>query len=298
MGNTSKMTNIQKRKRLQALFERGDYVRFDATGVLPKEAEDTEDTIKIWVGPPSPLQREMAIREAQAARSRAMLQARNDSESSQYLNARSFISNLALEELVEYVMDLDDSARLTKARREVLLEPEWEDFNALRDAMRQFEEAGSPQDDPEFVDLLARDALFGDQVNEAFARLREADQESLMLQPRAELEKKALEKRVDQAGGIVFMKVYEDWMLYYGCRDDEDHTAQFFEDVDDLKSMPEQVQDALAARLADFVNEAAEAKNSPRAASGSTSSVPSDAPETSAPSGPEESNESTSVPGP
>lgn len=298
MGNTSKRTSIQKRKRLQALFERGGYVRFNDTGVVDKDAEEGPDDIKVWVGPPSPLQREMAIREAQAARSRAMLEARGDSNSSQYLNARAFLASLDQEQLADYVLDLDDADRMGRARREVLMEKEWEDFNALRDAMRQFEEAGSPQDDPEWEHLINRDRLFGDQVQEVFERLRDGDRESLMLQPRVELEKKALEKRVDQAGGTVFMKTYEDWMLYYACRDDEDHSQQFFEDLSDLKSMPDEVQDVLAHRLADFINEAAEAKNSPRAASGSASSVPSDAPETSEPSGPQESKELTTVPGP
>lgn len=296
MGNASKLTSIQKRKRLQALFERGDYVRFNDEGL--NSGDDTPDDIRIWVGPPSPLQREMAIREAQGARSRAMLEARSEENSSQYLNARAFLASLDMDALVDYVMDLDDADRYGRARREVLMEKEWDDFNSLRDAMRQYEEAGSPEDDPEWTALLARDKFFADQVQEVFDRLRAGDQEGLLLQPRDTLEKKALEKRVDQAGGTVFMKMYEDWMLFYACRDDEDHTQQFFEDVADLKSMPEQVQEALASRLADFINEAAEAKNSPRAASGSTSSVPSDAPETSAPSGPQASTESTNVPGP
>lgn len=296
MGNASKLTSIQKRKRLQALFDTGTYVRFNEAGV--NEGEETEDDIKIWVVPPSPLQREMSIREAQAARSRAMLEARDKEDSSQYLNARAFLAGLDNEALCDYVIDLDEADRLSKARREVLMEKEWEDFNSLRDAMRQFEESGASADDPEWVGLMSRDRLFGDQVEEVYERLKEGDKAGLMLQPRADLEKRALEKRIDQAGGIVFMKIYEDWMLYYACRDDDDHTQQFFEDVSDMKSMPEVVQNALSERLAAFINEATEAKNSPRAASGSTSSVPSDAPETSDPSSPQESTESVTVPGP
>lgn len=296
MGNSSKQTNIAKRKRLSALFERGDYVRFNQNGV--NTGDETPDDIKVWVGPPSPLQREMAIREAQAVRSRAMLEARNEAQSSQYLNARAFLANLDLDALVDYVIDLDDTDRYTKARREVLLEKEWEDFNALRDTMRQYEEAGSPENDPEWQHFIARDTLFGDQVQEVFERLRDGDREGLLLQSRGNLEKKALEKRIDSSGGTVFMKTYEDWMLFYACRDDEDRSVLFFESVDDMKSMPEEVQEALSESLAQHINEAAEAKNLPRAASGSTPSLPSSVPETSESSGPGESNESTTVPGP
>ena len=289
MGNASKLTSIQKRKRLQALFERGGYVRFNESGVLGKDDDDTDDVIKIWVGPPSPFQREMAIREAQASRSRAMLEARNKEDSSQYVNARAFLTGLPNEELADYVLDLDEAERMSKARREVLLEKEWEDFTSLRDAMRQFEEAGSPQDDPEWAPLMRRDREFGEAVQAQAQKLREAARESYTLMPRVEVEAKALEKRIDQAGSSVFMKTYEDWMLFYACRDDEDHNLQFFEDVNDLKSMPDEVQVALSECLALFINEAAEAKNSPRAASGSASSEPPADPETSPASSPQES---------
>jgi hypothetical protein len=291
MGNASKLTSIQKRKRLSALFERGGYVRFNSNGVLPPDAEETDEDVKVWVGPPSPFQREMAIREAQAARSRAMLEARNKEDSSQYVNARAFLSGLTNEDLADYVIDLDEAERMSRARRQVLMKKEWEDFNSLRDAMRQFEEAGSPQDDPDWALLMKRDQEFGEQVLAEAQVLRDGDRQGYALMPREPLEKKALEKRIDQAASAVFMKNYEDWMLYYACRDDEDHSVLFFEDVNDLKSMPDEVQTALSESLALYINEAAEAKNSPRAASGSASSEPPVEPETSEASGPQESSE-------
>jgi hypothetical protein len=289
MGNASKLTSIQKRKRLEALYARGEYVCFGPNGVKPKDAEPAEDDIRIWVGPPSPLQREMSIREATASRNRAVLNAKRNDADSFIVNASVFVAGLADEDLIEYILDLDDADRLSRARREVLLQKEWEDFNALRDAMRQFEEAGEPREDPEWAPLLERDQQFGQAVDAEYNTLREGDREGMKLIPRHEQEKRAIDKRVEQQGSALFMKTYEDSMLWYACRDDEDHSVLFFDAVPDLRSMPEEVQEALANMLATYINEAAEAKNSQAAGSGSPSSEPVKEPETSPVSSPDES---------
>lgn len=288
-----KLTRIDKRKRLEALFEIGDYVRFnrgpDGHPVINPDPP-ADDDMRIWVGPPSPLQREMAVRNAQASRARAMLDARDKEDSQDWLAVNGFIRGLSQEALLNYVLDLDESERVQEARRDVLREDEWDDFNALRDAMRQFEEAGSPLDDPEWKALLDRDVEFGRQVSERADELRIAAYEGYSLMPRVEVEKKAIDKRIDQAGSAAFMGTYEQNMLYYACRDDEDHGVLFFETIDEMKSIPEVIQDALADRLALFITEAAEAKNSQGAVSGSASSAPSAEPETSEASTPVGSN--------
>jgi hypothetical protein len=282
-----KLTRIDKRKRLEALFERGDYVRFNAdsngTPVVNPDPPSDED-MRVWVGPPTPLQREMAIREAQASRARAMLAARSKEDSQDWLTVNGFIQSLSWDALLDYVLDLDEADRVQEARRDVLKEDEWDDFNALRDSMRQFDEAGSPYDDPEWQGLITRDTAFGEQVATRADELRAAAREGYSLMPRVEVEKKALDKRIDQTGAAAFMSSYEEWMLFYSCRDDEDHSMLFFDTVAELKSQPEAVQDALANRLALFISETSEAKNSQGAVSGSTSSAPSDAAATSEPS--------------
>lgn len=287
MGNASKLTSIQKRKRLEALYARGGYIHFGPQGIKKPDEEPTPDDVAIWVGPPSPLQREMAIREATAARNRALLNAKRDNQDTLAINADLFITSLDEEGLLDYALSLDDGDRLARARRQVLLEKEWEDFNGLRDAMRQFEEAGSPEDDPEWSSLLERDRQFGEAVDKAYSTIAEGDREGFRLMPRDELIKRAVEKRIDHQGSALFMKTYEDQMLWYACRDDEDHSVLFFEDINDLRSMPEEVQEALAETLAKFINEASEAKNSLAAGSGSPSSGPANEPETSPASSPD-----------
>ena len=70
-------------------------------------------------------------------------------------------------------------------------------------------------------------------------------------------------------------------MLFYSCRDDEDHNELFFEDVKEMRSFPEELIRTLADSLSEFISQVAEAKNSPRAAPGSESAEPPVKPETS-----------------
>lgn len=264
MATKTKLTRIDKRKRLEALFDRGAYVRFNSDEgnrpVINPEVESESD-LRIWVAPPSPLQREMAVREAQAGRARVMIEARDEANSTTWLTIHNFVRGLSTDELITYIVDLDDSDYLTQARREVLLYPEWEDFNALRDAMRQYEESGANEDDEEWAPLLERDRVFGEQVMSRADELREDARAGYALMPREKLEENALEKRVEQAGSAAFMTQYEEWMLFYSCRDDEDHGALYFESLDDMKSLPVEVQGALAVRLTAFIQESSEAKN-------------------------------------
>lgn len=297
----SKQQRIEKRKRMDALFDRGQYIYFTGDGegrvLIRKSKDDADpDDLRIWVRPASPIQREMIVREAQAERARRILTAK-DPDSNDYVTTKGYVATLSFEALVDYVLELDESTRITEARRDVLKEKEWEDFNTLRDAMRQYDEAGAPSDDPEWKPLLERDAEFGRQVSAQAGVLRENASDATKLMPRERLEDRAWDKRIDQMGNAAFMESYEAWTLYFACRDDEDHATLFFDDVNDLKSQPQELQDALSDLLASFIQEAGEAKNSQAVESGSDSSTPPDEPETSEPSGPEDASESTTSPG-
>jgi hypothetical protein len=287
---SSRLTRIDKRKKLDALFDRGGYVRLnsDSQGrpIVDPEVESPNDVL-VWVGPPSPLQREMAIRDAQASRARAVLQARNDESSDTWATIRAFIASMSKEELIEFIIDLNETDYIAQARRDVLVEKQWEDFNQLRDAMRNYEDAGSPAGDPEWEPLLERNRDFADQVL-ARADVLEGDARGgYKFMPRANLEEKAVDLRIEQAASSAFMVAYEENMLFYSCRDDEDHKALYFDSVDDMKSQPQEMQDGLARKLASFITDAGEAKNLQGVVPGSTSSEPPASPETSESSTPE-----------
>lgn len=282
--------NIAARRKLADLYVKGAEVRFNQEGARrgPFEEPLGEDEVAVWVQPPDPLQREQALREAQAVRARTVLRAKNDPNSEERLNAQVFVSEMSNETLIDYILTLDSEERQREAMRDVLSKKEWEDFTDLQDAMRQFEEAGSPEDDPEFAPLIKRDMEFGDQVNKRFLELTEAAREVTERMPREKLEKRAIDRRVDMLASQSFMKAYERNMLFYACRDPEDRTELFFDKVDELISSHDQVYQELSDTLAAYIQDGAQAKNSSRAEPGSDSSVPPSEPGTTESSGPEE----------
>lgn len=259
-----KLTSIEKRRKLEALFDRGGLVTFnrddEGRPVINPETPSDDDQA-IWVGPPSPLQREMAVREAQAARARIMLDARDDPNSHTSVTIRNFVNSMKLDTVIDYILELDENEHFTQARRDVLQQKEWEDFNAFRDAMRQWEEAGSPQEGAEWEPLLERDRKFGTQILDRANEIRDDVRAGYSHMPLNIVQEKAIEKRIEQAGTAAFMTAYEEWVLYYACRDDEDHLQLFFDSPDDIKRLPEEIHGALAEKLRAYITDASEAKN-------------------------------------
>jgi len=313
MANKEKQkTNIQKRRRLSELYVRGAEARFNESGAAsfdPKKTvedeegnthpapivsdddfERTDDDVVIWVQPPSPLQREQALREAQAARSRALLNARRDDDSADAANTKAFVASMERETLIDYVLSSEEQERRERAQRDVLGRDEWEDFSSLQDAMRQWDEAGNPRTE-EWQPLIDKDIEFGRQVSDAAKYLRDSDREALTLMSRDELERKAFDKRIELLGSQAFISEYERQMIFFAARDDEDHSALFFEDIDDLMSQEDIVQSTISDTLSSFIEDPGEAKNSQRAASGSEESELPDEQETSEASTPETPNE-------
>lgn len=287
MGNRSR--NIAARRKLSDLYARGVHVRFSAEGAKkgPFDGPPSEEEVEVYVAPPSPLQREMALRDAQAVRSRAVLRAKRETDSEEHLTALAFISQMTPETLIEYVIQAEGDDREREAIRDVMGKDEWDDLASLQDAMRQYEEAGQPEDDPEYVALLQRDTEFGQQVRERLAELEASAREIFQMAGREALEKKAMERRAELLSGQVFMRSYERHMLFYGVRDPEDHQELFFENVEELAQQPEFVQEELSNVLAEFISDGGQAKNSLRVVSGSDSSAPPAEPETSEASTPE-----------
>lgn len=303
-------TNIEKRRRLSELYVKGREVRFNEQGVVDSpvsngkhqtlaqwgaahEGEDapeylwpSDDDIVIWVQPPDPLQREEAVRSSQAARARAMLAAK-DLDAEEGAGAEQFVSDLSDEQCIEYLLQYESRDLRSRAIQEVLEEGEWEDFTALQDSMREWEEEGFP-DGPEWDALIKRDREYGEQVRTRIQDMLNDLRESLKGLNAAELRKRSKKKYTDSLGNQAFMQKYEVQMLFRACRDDEDRRELFFENDEELLRQPEFVQIALADALAEFIKEPGEAKNSRRVVPGSPQLVPPVELETSEASTPEE----------
>jgi hypothetical protein len=284
-AKTRKTNNIEKRRRLSELYVKGKDVHFNEGGVVA-DGDEADDDIVVWVQPPDPFQREEAIRSAQAAKARARITAK-EPDSQTALEVEELLSELDESDLCEFLVDQMVGELRPRAIRDVLGREEWEDFTALQDSMREWEEAGYPETD-EWAPLIARDKAYGEQIQDRMKEIMDDTRESLKLLPEEEIKKRVRKRVIDQASNQAFMQAYEINMLYYSCRDDEDHSELFFENIEEIRSHEPVVQQGLADALSSFINDPAEAKNSPRVDPGSESSEPPAEPEISESSTPQE----------
>lgn len=295
---------IKAREKLSKLYRRGIEVRFgpgvDGPKVTYGDLADGgriadppgEDDVTVWVAPPSPLQREMALRDAQASRAKALLNAKRDTSSVDHLSVMVFVADMAEETLIDYLLLSDSDTRRQEAIRDVLGRPEWEDMTAFMDAMAQYEDEdgnfiGDDPEDPEYKALLEADVRYSNQVQETEAELINVARDALRQFGRPELERRAVEKRAEVVGSQAFMKEYERQMLFYSVREGDDHGVLVYSSAKELAEEDQEVQEAYGKALKNFIGDAGTAKNSLRAAPGSEQSEPPSQPETSAPSTPE-----------
>lgn len=293
---------IRARRRLSELFRTGVEIRFGGryglagaiapTGEGPFLNEDgaidppAPDEIAMWVQPPSPLHRDMALRDANAARSRASLAAK-ETDSAEYLQAREFVESMAEETLYDYVLIADMDKRQQEAVREILAEEEWADITELQDSLRIFEEEERPEDDPEVQLIRRREEELSKQVAKREHELWEAAIDVMRMRGLEHAQKQAIDRHVDLLASRAFMTEYERQMTFYSVRDPEDHGVIFFESARELAAQSDEILMLVQRALKPFISDGAEAKNSPRAESGSASSAPPSKPATSESSTPE-----------
>ena len=292
-------TTIRARRLLSDLFKQGIEVRFfkDEDGSMKGKigpfvdeydhrVPPDEMTVAMFVRPADPVQRDQAVRSAQAKRAASLVRAKRNKDSEEHLTIMAFLADMDDETLIDYVIIADTQSRMADAEREVLARKEWEDMLAYQDSMKIFDdlrgqgkadtfEGDNP--DPalakEYQTLMDLDDKYRAQVNERESQLNSAHREALRFLDRERIEQRALEKRAELVGSQAFMAEYEKQMLYFSVRDPDNIDKLFFEFPDELASQPQMVQDTINEALLPFIADAGEAKNSSGAADSSDSSV-------------------------
>lgn len=293
---------IKRRRALSDLYKKGVEVRFggrygeDGEIALnpanqKREGEFQDEKgkpipikdgeVQLWVQPPSPTQRDMAVRDANAARNRAILRAKREEDSEEHLEALQFIEQMSEETLYDYVLIGEQDERRQDALREILAEEEWADITELQESMRIFEEEERPADDPEVIAVKEREDLLTEQVMERERELRDAAYDVMKMKGHEAAKRKAIERRSEINGSRAFMVEYERKMKFYSIRDFDDHGVIFFESATEMGNQPDEFIALIDEALKPFISDGAEAKNSPRAESGSESSDLPSKPETS-----------------
>lgn len=296
-------TNIKARRLLSDLFKQGTEVRFwrdesgNPIGKIGPFKDDSgrrmppkETDVAMFIRPPDPTQRDMAMRSAQGKRAAALVRAKRDEQSEEHLTIMAFLADMTLETLIDYVVMGDMNTRRQDAEREVLSRDEWKEMTSYQDAMRDFEsmDESELEGNEDYAALLELDAKYGKQVRDREFELSEAQRDALRFLQRDQIERKALERRAEMVGSQAFMAEYERQMLFYSVRDADKIDELFFENPHELASQPDEVRDLIQEALLPYITDMDEAKNSLGAANGSDSSGLPDKLETSDSSTPEE----------
>lgn len=297
---------IKARRKLDELFKVGLEVRFggryglEGAMAVSKDGEFrdadgnliplADDEVAMWVQPASPIQREMALRDSTAARARAAMAGRKE-DSPEYLQALEFVEGMSDETLYEYVLIADMDKRQQEAVREVLAEEEWADITELQESLRIFKEEERTEDDPEVQLIRDRENELQKQVAKREHELSEAALEVLKMRGPEHARKQAMDRHIDLLTSRAFMIEYERQMTFYSIRDPENRGVLFFESAAELSRQPDEMLRVVQTAISTFIKDGTEAKNSPRAESGSASSAPPSKPATSESSTPEGSTE-------
>lgn len=270
-------TNIKARRALSDLYKQGVEVRFSVdpetgkpTGKIGpfvntsgEHKPPAPNEISCYVRPPSPLQRDMAMRDGQARRARALINAKRKEDSEEHLTIMAFLADMSDDTLLDYVLINDSQERQQDAMRDVLSREEWKDITDMQDAMRQFDDMPEEEraENEEWVALMEQDQKFGDDVAERLKELADAQRDALRMQSRESLEKRALDKRSEMIGSQAFINEYELQMLFYSVRDPENHSQLFFESAREFAEQHEDFRAVIEEALHPFINEGVEAKN-------------------------------------
>lgn len=270
------MASIKARRELNDLFAQGVEVRFgrNADGqpegrIGPflnsegkfKPAEDGE--IAMFVRPPSPLQREQAMRDGQARRARALINAKRNEDSEEHLTIMAFLADMSDETLIDYLLVQEQNDRYQEAMREVLSREEWANMTELQDALRQFEDMEDEElvGNEEYSALMELDEKFTEQIRERLSSLTDAQRDAMRLMRRETLERRALEKRSEMVGSQAFINEYQLQMEFYAVRDADDHSKLFYSSAREFAEQHEAVREKIAEALSQFIGESGEAKN-------------------------------------
>ena len=219
------MSSIKARRAISDLYKQGVEVRFGVdleTGkpvgkIGPFENSEGKykpaepDEIAVFVRPPSPLQREQAMRDGQARRARALINAKRNEDSEEHLTIMAFLADMSDETLVDYLLVQEQNDRYQEAMREVLSRDEWSNMTELQDALRQFEAMDDEElvGNEEYSALMDLDEKFTEQIRQRLHELTDAQRDAMRMMRRETLERRALDKRSEMVGSQAFINEYQ-----------------------------------------------------------------------------------------
>lgn len=275
-----------KRRRLGDLYVRGKML---------EPNDGTGEPVKVWMAKLNEIDRETAMRRANAVKARYMIEADNeDSETfiATYAEVRAIDDR---DDLVAYIITED----LTKARRRIEAqratdEESWgkEDYlQGLVDAWTGVDgESGlaavfaEDPEDPEAIRVEKELARFEDEVRVAMGAEVERLTKDWADVSLDDLRRKVAHKLLEVRAGEQFAREFRRQQMFFALRDPVNRHQRYFERVAEVDDLDDDLREYLTEQYDGMVVEGAEGKGSPPVPTSSTSSESS---ESTLPSGPE-----------
>lgn len=276
-----------KRRRLGDLYVVGKDVTInDNSG---------EEPLTVWVQKLNPLHAETALRKAGAARSR-YLATRKNKDSDEYRDALSDVLDYSERDtLIEVVARDDMYARRMAVEAEIGAEEEWSKNDYLQGL---FDAWQGSEGDPGLKDRYAADPE-DEEAKRVFEELQRynAQVDKVMEGERAKiisdysgwtdekLIERAVERIIENRSLTVFLKELETNQIFFAVREPDDHKKIYFESLEEVASLQDEVRTVIVDNLRMLVVERDEGKDSAGTPASSPSSAPSETEATEASSG-------------
>jgi hypothetical protein len=276
-----------KRRRLSDLYVVGTVVRCgDGTG----------EPIDVWVNKLNDIDRESAIRRANAAKARYLMEAA-DEDGELFQAAWGQVREFDDRDALVAVVIADDVVRYRrKVEAELGADEEtWGKDGYLQGLVDAWFGDGvneglvqthiSDPDDPEVKRVLDELNRFSDQVTDLVVRESASLEKDWEATTDDELWNKAAHRLLEQRGDEIFGKEFERQELFYAVREMDDHRKRYFSTIAEVDDLSEQVRSRLLRAYNELIVDSQETKDLPVARDSSSSSESPAAETTEDPSG-------------
>lgn len=256
---------VAKRPHLKDLFRTGKLISIAGTLEDGTAAES-----EIWIQKPQAWQNDEASTMARAKQARRRAKFRNP-EADEYQVFSGNVDELSKEEVLVELLRIENQKLHQQAYQEVLHDsdnpdkPKWgeggQDYVDLLEAVQQryneIREHNAGIDDTELgikletdeelIRLNAQMDEFQAEVKAKLDVLLRAQETSLKKLSVEVLRKKLLDKLIDMDVNLHYYQEYRMQMLFYACRDPDDHSQPYFEEIGEIWELPELVRSKLFA---------------------------------------------------
>lgn len=242
--------------------------------------DGTESVVQVYVRKPGSVQQDDAMNKARAAQARKRL-AFKKKDSEDYLNLIDTVSELTVDELSEMIVRLSANFG-EQAHNDVLFSKEhgsdWGEegveFTSLRDALEDrlveildINDGLGDEDkivanlDDEVIRIRARLDKFAIEVQDRKAQLERREVIKLKKKKEEELREKLVDEMVATEANITWYQEYLLWMHYYACRDVTNPTLSYFDNITEMRDLPQYVYRQLSSAYDNMTLDGGELKN-------------------------------------